>query len=59
MKIMNNYFKDKKSQEIMDIIYDDYTNMFQEGFSDTEISKELGVDENYVRKLREDYQSDY
>lgn len=59
MKRINNYFKEKKSQEIMDIIYDDYTNMFQEGFSDIEISKELGVDEDYVRKLREDYQSDY
>lgn len=59
MKKNNNYYKSKKIDETIELGFDDYTEMFQEGFSDMEISHELGVDENYVRKLREEFQSDY
>jgi hypothetical protein len=59
MKRIHNYFKDKKYQEIIDLGYEDYEEMFQEGFSDAEISREFGVNENYVRGLREEYESNY
>jgi hypothetical protein len=33
--------------------------MFEEGFTDTEISKEFDINEEYVKKLREEYLNDY
>jgi hypothetical protein len=39
--------------------FDDCEEMFQEGYSDNEISNELGINEDYVRKLREEFQRDY
>lgn len=59
MKKRNNYLREKKVQEISDIGYNDYIEMFDEGYSDTEISKELGINEKYIKWLREEYQSDF
>lgn len=42
-----------------DVYYSDYEEMFQEGFSDPEISHELGVDEEFVHRLRTEYESEY
>lgn len=55
----SNKFKKIKSEELKDLGYEDYAEMFQEGMSDSEISRELGVDEKYVKKLRNEYQNDY
>lgn len=56
MKKRNSYFREKRAEEIG---FSDYTEMFEEGYSDTEISRELGVDEDYIRDLRNEYQNDY
>jgi len=59
MKKRNNYFREKKMMEICDISYNDYIEMFEEGYSDNEISNDLGINEDYVKKLRQDYQNDF
>ncbi|KPU44982.1 hypothetical protein OXPF_14600 [Oxobacter pfennigii] len=59
MKKRTNYFKIKKVQKNLELGSNDYEEMFEEGFSDAEISNEFGVDEDYIKKLREDYQKDY
>lgn len=59
MKKYNNYFKGKKAEEMMDLSLDDYAEMFEISFSDTEISNMLGVEGKYVSGLREEYQRDY
>ena len=59
MKKVYNYFETKKAEEIIDRDYVDYEEMFQEGFTDNEIACEFGIAENYVKKLRNEYQRDY
>lgn len=59
MKKRNNYFREKKIEEIKDLGYEDYIEMFQEGMSDSEISNELGLDEKYIKQLRSEYQDDF
>jgi hypothetical protein len=60
MKKKNNYFKEKKVEEITDITLTDYEDIFLEGWwPDTEISNEIGVNEDYIKDLMEEYQSDY
>lgn len=59
MKKRKDYFRVKKMQEISEIGYSDYEELFQEGYTDEEISRDLGVDEEFVKKLREEYQNDY
>lgn len=39
--------------------FDDCSEMFQEGYSDSEIAHELGVHEDYVKKIREEYLKEY
>lgn len=50
----NNY--SKKNEEID---FNDCEEMFEEGFSDIEISKEIGINKKYIKKLREEYENDY
>lgn len=59
MKKRNNYYKNKKVNEITDLDYNDYVDMFEEGHSDVEISQEFGISESFVKRIREEYQQDY
>jgi hypothetical protein len=59
MKKRKNYFREKRIEEIQELGYEDYMDMFQEGMSDSEISNEVGVDEKYIKRLREEYQNDF
>lgn len=59
MKKRNNYFKEKIAEELVDMSFDDYTDLFQDGLSDDDISRGLGVDVEYVKNIRNDYLSDY
>lgn len=59
MKRNKYYYRSKRAEEMMDLSFDDYAEMFEGGFSDTEISNELGVEKKYVSKLREEYRRDY
>lgn len=52
-------FSGKRHKENIELDFNEYAEMFQEGLSDAEISNEFGVDESFVRSLREEYQSDY
>ncbi|HBM75630.1 MAG TPA: hypothetical protein DD429_08765 [Clostridiaceae bacterium] len=59
MKKQKNYFREKRIEEIQELGYEDYMDMFQEGMSDSQISNEVGVDEKYIKRLREEYQNDF
>lgn len=58
MKKVQNYFRTKKDEEEVQLDFNDYSEMFQDGYSDSEISLEFKVDENFVKKLRDEYQQD-
>lgn len=53
-------YKAANTKEIKrDLDYEDCEDMFEEGLSDSEISRELDIDERYVKTLRDEYQKDY
>lgn len=39
--------------------FDDCSELFQDGYSDSEIAHELGVKEDYIKKIREEYLKEY
>jgi len=59
MKERNSYSREKKAEEVMDLGYEDYIEMFEGGYSDSEISKEFGIDERYIKSLRDEFLNDY
>lgn len=59
MKKNNNYFWAKRAEEAMEADFNDYIDLFEEGYDDKEISAALGVDEKYIQSLRMEYQRDY
>lgn len=59
MKRMNNYFEKRKDKATSDMYCNDYEELFEEGYSDSEISRELGVSEVFVKRLRDEYLKDY
>jgi hypothetical protein len=59
MKRMNNYFQEKKTEETIDLYYNDYEELFDKGYSDNEISREMGVSEVFIKRLRDEYLRDY
>lgn len=59
MKNKNTFAKDRKFDENSAPEFDDCSEMFEEGYSDLEIAHELGVQEDYIKRLREEYQKEY
>lgn len=59
MKHVINHSTYKNTDELKYFGYEDYDEMFQEGMSDSEISHETGVDEKYIKRLRNEYLKDY
>lgn len=51
--------KKPENEDSKQVDFDEYAEMFEEGYSDEEISSEFGDSENFIKKLREEYQKDY
>lgn len=59
MKNKNTFAKDRRFEDDSYPDFDDCTEMFQDGYSDSDIAHELGVQEDYVKKIREEYLKEY
>lgn len=59
VKKKDTFTKNKKFEEDTYPDFNDCSEMFQEGYSDSEIAHELGVQEDYVKKVREEYLKEY
>ena len=46
------YLGNKNMNQFTDIDFHDFIDMVQSGLADEEIAKEIGINENYVRKLK-------
>ncbi len=46
------YLGNKNMNQFTDIDFHDFTDMVQSGLADEEIAREIGISENYVRKLK-------
>jgi predicted DNA-binding transcriptional regulator len=51
--------KQNNSKAINDIDLHDFLELAQRGMNDTEIAQELGINQRYIAKIREDMQRDY
>ncbi len=58
-KNINNYLSNKEDKKFRDIDFHHLVEMQENGLTDKEISKELGVPRSYVNKLINDYRKEY
>jgi hypothetical protein len=56
-KIVNKKAVEAQNKEDMD--FNDLEDLFYEGLSDSEIADEIGVNEGYIKKVREDILNDF
>lgn len=49
----------RRNRIILDLNLHDFNELLKQGYTDEEISKELGVEKNYVKKLREEVERDW
>jgi len=49
----------RRNRIILDLNFHDFNELLKHGYTDEEISKELGVEKNYVKKLREEVERDW
>lgn len=49
----------KNFQKALDIDFHDFYQLIEEGFSDKEISRELNVDEGFVKRLKREVEKDW
>ncbi len=58
-KRIGEYISNKNLNRFEDIDFHDFVDMVDSGLQDEEIAKELGVQRNYIEKLKYEMKRDY
>jgi len=58
-KKIGNYISKRNAARFMEVDFHDFIDMVQTGLSDEEIAVELGVNREYIEKLKNELYRDY